>query len=400
MRRFRRKIPGPGVRQLTINAPAASAVREIAQCYLGLLEISGEAVLIVCDSLIVSANAAAHELLGLPGAGKLLGRRFLDFISPESRAAITDKIGTLKLRGQTAAFARGNLIRPDGMTASVEVALHACGHRGRLAVQVLMRDLSEQRRLQAEVTHLAHYDPLTELANRPEFLERLNDAIARATQNKKLLAVVCLGLDNFRAVNDVMGQHGGDVVLVQVAERLTRIARESDTTARLGGDEFGLILEGLADNVDGVALAVRRLTTSLSEVFVVSGIEIRAKVSIGIAIFPVQAKTPDRLMRKAVLAMKYAKHHGGDQCQLYTFDLNALDRDETRRHAQTEHRVQSLTSREHEVLQLLVTGKTNRMMGSLLGISARTIDIHRRRVMQKMESDSVAELVHTLDHHF
>jgi diguanylate cyclase (GGDEF)-like protein/PAS domain S-box-containing protein len=385
---------------LTTNAPAASAVREIAQRYLGLLEISGEGVLIICESLIVSANAAAHDLLGLPGAGKLVGRRFLDFISPECHAAVIDRIGTLKLRGQTAAFVHRNLIRPDGKTTDVEVALHACGHRGKLAVQVLMRDLSEQRRLQAEVSHLAHYDALTELANRTEFLERLNDAIACATQNKELLAVVCLGLDNFRAVNDVMGQRGGDIVLTQVAERLTRIARKSDTIARLGGDEFGLILEGLAENVDGVANAVRRLTTTLGEAFAVGGIEIRAKVSIGIAIFPIQAQTPDRLMRKAMLAMKYAKGHGGDQCQLYSVELNTLDRDETRRHAQTERRVQSLTSREHDVLQLLVTGKTNRMMGSLLGISARTIDNHRRRVMQKMEADSVAELVHTLDHHF
>jgi diguanylate cyclase (GGDEF)-like protein len=267
-------------------------------------------------------------------------------------------------------------------------------------VQVLIRDLSEQRRLQAEMTHLAHYDPLTELPNRAEFLERLDDAITRATRNKELLAVARLNLDNFRAVNDALGQRGGDNALMLVAERLSRVARGCDTIARLGGDEFGLILEGLAENADGVAIAIRRLTTSLGEVFALSGIEIRARVSIGMAIFPVHARTPDRLMRKAMLAMKFAKHHGGDQFQLYSVELDALDSDETQRHSQTERRVKKLTPREHEVLELLVTGKTNRMIGSLLGISARTIDIHRRRVMQKMEADSVAELVHTLDQHF
>jgi diguanylate cyclase (GGDEF)-like protein/PAS domain S-box-containing protein len=376
------------------------AIRESAQRYFGLLEMSGEAVVVVCASRIVSASTAAHDLFGLPEAGKLVGRRFLDFISLENRAAITDKLGKLKLRGQTVAFARCDLLRNDGNTVSVEVALHACGHRGRLAVQVLMRDFSEQRRLQAEVAHCVHYDPLTNVANRIEFLERLNDAIARATCSKEHLAIVRLGIDNFRAVNDALGQHGGDTVLVQVAERLTRIARGSDTIARMGGDEFGLILEGLAETADGLTIAISRLMTSLGEVLAVGGIEIRAKVSIGIAIFPVHARTPDRLMRKAMLAMKYAKHHGGDQFQLYSVELDAFDSDETRRQAQTERLVKKLTPREHEVLELLVTGKTNRMIGSLLGISARTIDIHRRRVMQKMEADSVAELVHALDQQF
>jgi diguanylate cyclase (GGDEF)-like protein/PAS domain S-box-containing protein len=389
-----------GFGPMIIKTPPAPAVGEIAQRYLGLLEISDGAVLIVCNWLIVSANPAAHALLGLPTDDPLLGRPFLDFISPKNRAAITERMSTLKVRGQTAAFVHHDLIRCDGKPSHVEIALHACGHGGRLAVQVLIRDFSEQRRLEAEVVHLEHYDPLTELPNRIEFLDRLKGAIVCASSSKALLAVVRLNIDNFRVINDAAGQQGGDMVLRQFAARLTRITRSTDTVARLGGDEFGFIAGGLATDVGGVAIAVCQMTKSLGELFVVDGIEIRATVSIGVAVYPVQAKTPDRLMRKSMLAMKYVKQHGGDQCQLYSVELNALDSDETRLREQTVRRLQSLTNREHEVLQLLITGKTNRMIGSQLGISTRTIDVHRRRVMEKMAAKSIAELVHALDHHF
>src|SRR6202008_1616569 len=120
----------------------------------------------------------------------------------------------------TGHFVQHKLVRADGTPAEVEVALHACGFRGKLSVQILMRDGTERRRLQAEVSRLAQYDSLTELANRSQFRDRLDGAIARAARNKQMLGVVCIGVDRFRAINDALGQQGGDVVLMQIAERL------------------------------------------------------------------------------------------------------------------------------------------------------------------------------------
>ena len=375
-------------------SPVDQAVREIEQRYLGLLELSGDAILVVCESLIVQASKIACEMLGVATDG-LLGRRFLDFIHPKDRDVVTRCMDALTVQGQTALFAHRKLLRTDGKVAEVEIALHACGYRGRHAVQVLIRDVSERRRLQAQVVRLAQYDPLTELANRNQYRDRLDGAIARAARNKQLLGVLCLGLDHFRAINDALGQQGGDVVLMQVAERLKQIVRKSDTIARLGGDEFSVILEGLIEK-DGAAIAAHRLLTSLAEPFILNGNEVRLTVSIGITICPLDAADLDSLLRKAVMAMNYAKQHGRNKFQFYSAELDTLDRSEAQRRAEIAQRLQGLTPREREVLDLLVAGKASKMIAYLLGISARTIDIHRARVMEKMRADSIAELVHMM----
>jgi diguanylate cyclase (GGDEF)-like protein len=299
------------------------------------------------------------------------------------------------MQGQTAPFVHRKLLRAGGKTVEVEVALHACGYRGRLAVQVLMRDVSERQRMLARVAHLAQYDALTELANRSQYRDRLDGAIARAARNKQLLGVLCMGLDHFRAINDALGQRGGDVVLMQVAERLKQIVRKSDTIGRLGSDEFSVILEGLVEK-DGAAIAAQRLLTALAQPFVLDGNEVRLTVSIGISVCPLDAADLDSLLRKAVLAMNHAKQHGRNKYQLYSAELDTQDRSEAQRRAEIGQRLQSLTPREREVLDLLIVGKASKMIAYLLGISARTIDIHRARVMEKMQADSIAELVHMM----
>jgi diguanylate cyclase (GGDEF)-like protein/PAS domain S-box-containing protein len=374
---------------------AEKAVQEVEQRYLGLLEISGEAIMIVCESTIVFASAAASALLGFETAEQLVGRHYLDFIRPKYRDAVTERINGLTLKGQTAPFIHRKLIRADGKIAEVEVALHACGFKGKLAVQILMRDVTEQRRLQAEVTRLAQYDSLTELANRSQFRDRLDGAIARAARNKQMLGVVCIGVDHFRAINDALGQHGGDVVLMQIAERLKRIVRKSDSVARLGGDEFAVILEGLIEK-NGAGIAAQRKLASLAEPFMLEDKEIRLTVSIGVAIYPLDAQDLDSLLRQAIVAMHYAKQHGRNNFQFYSEELDTLGRGKTQRRGEIRQRLESLTPREREVLDLLIAGKASKMIAYVLGISARTIDIHRARVMEKMQADSLAELVHMM----
>ena len=379
---------------LAVPARAGSAIGEIEQRYLGLLEISGEAVLIVCESRIVFASKSACVLLGIE-AERLQERRLPEFFRPKDSEALAGRIKALATPGQVARIANGKLVRPDGETVDVEIGLHACGYRGKSAVQVLLRDVGERLRMQAQALRMAQRDPLTELANRSQFRDRLESAIARAARNKQLLGVVCLGLDRFHAINDALGQHGGDVVLMQVAERLKQIVRKSDTLARWGGDEFSVILEGLAEK-EGAAIAAQRELTSLAQPFVLDGQEIRLTVSIGIAICPHDAEDIDTLLRKATLAMKHAKQHGRNRYQFYSVDLETQERSEAQRRAEIRQRLQTLTPREREVLDLLIAGKASKMIAYLLGISARTIDIHRGRVMAKMQADSLAGLVHMM----
>jgi diguanylate cyclase (GGDEF)-like protein len=307
---------------------------------------------------------------------------------------VAKRIKRLTSPGQTEPFAHCSLLRVDGQSTDVETAMHVCTYLGKSAIQVLLRDLTESASFNAQLVQQAQHDPLTELANRRQFRDRLDGALARAKRSKQLVGVLCMGLDRFRGVNTSFGQQGGDLVLMQVAERLKDIVRKSDTVARLGNDEFGVILEGLQDK-DGATIAALRNLCKLSELpYLVDGKELAMTVSIGIAVYPFDASDADSLLRKSAVAMQYAKQHGRNQFQFYSADLDALDRSQEQRREATGVRMSNLTPRESDVLDLLIAGKASKMIGYLLGISCRTVDVHRGRVMEKMTADSLAELVH------
>jgi diguanylate cyclase (GGDEF)-like protein len=392
----RAAIPRRGTGHPSAASPSVPSPGELEQRYLGLMQLTGQAVLIVCAGLIVFANEVAHELLAVTPACDLRGLRFIDFIAPDRRIAIRARLGALAAGGQFTTLVGRDLLRHGLKPTQVEMALQGCAYLGQPAVQVLMRDLSEQARLQEEVVHLARFDALTDLSNRTHFLDLLDAAIARAERDGAALAIVRVSLDNFRAVNDAAGLAGGDFVLNQVADRLRHTSNPGAPLARLSGDQFGLVLEG----PEPAEVAASRLMETLADGFRFEGTDYHAKVSIGIALFPLHARRRDRLLSKSMLAMKFAKAHGGNGFQVYSEGLDELDRVDVQRRAQALLRLCTLTRREREVMDLLVTGKTSRMIGYLLGISVRTIAIHRSRVMGKMQADSVADLVHmTLELH-
>jgi DNA-binding NarL/FixJ family response regulator len=122
-------------------------------------------------------------------------------------------------------------------------------------------------------------------------------------------------------------------------------------------------------------------------------------VSIGITIFPLDGRDLDTLLRNADVAMHYAKERGRNNYQFYSPELDAHTRRDELRRAETERRLASLTPREREVLDLLISGKASKMIAYLLGTSSRTIDIHRARVMEKMGADSLPELVRMVLEH-
>lgn len=263
------------------------------------------------------------------------------------------------------------------------------------AVRRAMKDVKEQalrKRLESRLSYLAQYDVLTELPNRSQFRDHLDGALARATRNNQLLGLMFLGLDRFQKVNAMLGHGAGDFVLKQVAERLKQRVRKGDTVARLGGDEFSVILEGLAEK-EAAAVAAQQQLESLACPIPLDGQEVRCTASIGITVFPVDGHNLDTLLRNADVAMYYAKERGRNNYQFYSPELDAHSRRDELRRAEIEQRLARLTRREREVLNLLIAGKATKMIAYLLGTSSRTIDIHRARVMDKMQADSLPELV-------
>jgi diguanylate cyclase (GGDEF)-like protein/PAS domain S-box-containing protein len=174
-------------------------------------------------------------------------------------------------------------------------------------------DVTEQKRLESDLAHLAFHDALTGLANRALFHDRVNQALARVERSDNYVAVLFLDLDNFQTINDSLGHAAGDELLNIVASTLVGSLRKSDTAARLGGDEFAVLIED-APNRDEVMRMADRLMKSLRVPVRVAGQELNLTVSMGIT-FGISGNTGDQLLRNADLAMYLAKAQGKDRIE-------------------------------------------------------------------------------------
>jgi diguanylate cyclase (GGDEF)-like protein len=167
------------------------------------------------------------------------------------------------------------------------------------------------RRQAAENRHQALHDGLTGLPNRSLFHDRIEQAIRAARRERSSAAILLIDLDRFKEVNDTLGHHKGDLLLIDVGSRLQAALRESDTIARLGGDEFGVVLPGLG-SVDDATEAAERVRKCLDQDFVVDELVVHLDASIGIALFPQHGDDVDLLVQRADVAMYEAKRsHSG-----------------------------------------------------------------------------------------
>lgn len=368
------------------------ALQESERRYRGLVEMSREAILIHSQGKLVFVSDAAAGLFGASAPEQLIGRSFLDFVHPKSRDAVTEYSRKLAAQGPSTPFVKYKLIRLDGAHFDAEVAASHCSHGGKPALQLVVRRVAVRRRIEHHLSYPAQYDLLTQLPNRTQFRDRLVGTLARASRNKQEAAIVFLDLDHFKRVNTALGQATGDLVLKELAERLKHCIREGDTVARLGGDEFSLILEGVSDK-HGATVVGQRLLEAVSLPVLIDGQQAHVTASIGITVYPLDADEIDRLWRNADVAMHFAKDCGGNNYQFYAPELDARSRRDELGRAEVAQRLARLTPREREVLDMLVAGKANKMVAYLLGISTRTIDNHRASIMDKMQADSLPELV-------
>jgi diguanylate cyclase (GGDEF)-like protein len=204
--------------------------------------------------------------------------------------------------------------RPNGMVVEVRGAPIQGG--GFLTTYL---DVTEQRRNQALIAHMAHHDTLTGLPNRALFRDRLDQAVALAARGA-VMAVHYLDIDGFKPVNDRLGHAAGDELLVAFAGRLAATVRGHDTAARLGGDEFAIVQTGIEAAADAAVLAQRLLST-FGQAFVIAGEEVRVGVSIGVAVAPDNGSDAERLLRRADDALYRSKATGKGR---FSFAANAM----------------------------------------------------------------------------
>jgi diguanylate cyclase (GGDEF)-like protein len=180
----------------------------------------------------------------------------------------------------------------------------------------------ERKRAEERLSHIAHHDQLTGLANRVLLSERLSQSLSRARRHSALVAVFFLDLDRFKAINDTLGHDAGDELLREVARRLRGSVRETDTVARLGGDEFAVVLEELVRAEEATLLA-QRVLNSFATPFRLSCGEVGTSTSIGIALFPHNGTGVEELLKCADSAMYRAKSTGRDNYQFFSEELHA-----------------------------------------------------------------------------
>ena len=212
----------------------------------------------------------------------------------------------------------------------------------------LFNDISDQKRYQEHIRHLALYDPLTDLPNRRLFQERLDQALRECRRKQNLVALLYIDLDNFKPVNDTFGHETGDRLLRQLTERLRGLIREADTLARLGGDEFTIILHELADSAQTfsrVGEIADQVISVVNQPFLIGGHDIHLSASVGIAFYPRDALNRKQLTLHADRAMYHAKQNGKNTFRFYSeaMDLRA------RRRLVLERRLRSALLR-HELV--------------------------------------------------
>jgi len=261
----------------------------------------------------------ARDLLRTP-------HRWLTLFHEDDQPAIHTEIARLKSGEAVRTRGQARLRKPDGSWAWVDGRLSIVGGARRAAIEGIMFDITDAKKAEDQIAHLATHDALTGLANRAAFVERLQMAFAETRRSGVKFAVLYLDIDRFKDVNDALGHEKGDLLLKAVASRLTRSLREPDvlgrfSIARFGGDEFAILQTAVSDAGDAAALA-QRLIKVLAEPFSIAGNEIHITVSIGISLYETAVNEPNDMLMQADLALYRAKDAGRNQYHFHSANLD------------------------------------------------------------------------------
>ncbi len=293
--------------------------------FRSLVQNSSDVVTLVSgDGVVAYESDAVQGVLGRPASP---GRRFVDDVHPSDASLARAMIDGLAASSEAHESVQIRLRHADGGWRWVDVV--GQNRLAEPAVRALVlnyRDVTDRKRLEDQLQHDAFHDPLTGLANRALFGDRVAHALDRRRPTADRAAVLFIDLDDFKLVNDSLGHAAGDSLLGAVAERIRACLRPQDTAARLGGDEFAVLVE--ETDVEGPAVIADRILEALRQPFGVEDRQLFMQASIGIAIQGGQdratgGETADDLLRNADAAMYTAKARGKGRHQLYQATMHA-----------------------------------------------------------------------------
>ncbi len=295
---------------------AETAARQNEVRFRSLVQHSSDVIIVIRpDGAIRFVSPSVSRVLGYEPAA-LADRTVFDLLHQDeherARAFCRD---AGQLPGVTTPV-EWRFRQPDGSVLHAEViATNLLDEPAVRGIVLNTRDVSERKRLERQLTHQAFHDPLTGLANRALFRDRVSHALALARRHGHEITVLFLDLDDFKKVNDSLGHADGDRLLMLAAERFRSCARATDTVARLGGDEFAILVED-SPGLAGHTAMLERLTSSMAQPFALNGTEMQVNASIGVAV-TTGGETADDLLRNADVAMYTAKRRGKGRFETY-----------------------------------------------------------------------------------
>ena len=272
----------------------------------------------------VLVNRAYSKFMGIP-RDQLIGTTAHNLFE-ESVASLILKFDLETLHGDdqqvSSEFALKTIADGDRIVTTTRTVVRDSNGDPKYLIAVI-EDVTNKRMNEAEIARLAHYDPLTDLANRALFMMKFSESLARVRRHGSQFALFLLDLDEFKATNDTLGHQVGDALLKELAIRLKSSIRDVDLAARLGGDEFAILVEaGEHDLKEGAIRLATRLLNVISAPYVLGEHTVNIGASIGIALAPRDSMNADDLMKYADLAMYKAKTEGRNDYRFFSADMS------------------------------------------------------------------------------
>ncbi|RYC29330.1 EAL domain-containing protein [Lichenibacterium minor] len=280
--------------------------------------LAQEVLFIHRDGVVLEVNSAGERLFKAP-ADDIIGRPVMSLFAKDSAPALIrrERCPPMDRRPEEMDF-----LSVDGTHVTVELSCQPIDYLGKPATVVALRDLTDRKRDEARIRHLARHDALTNLPNRFNLQERLDIALDTAAQTGAAIALVYIDLDRFKPVNDLYGHAAGDALLVQASKRILGEIHAVDSLARIGGDEFVMILTS-QPQPEKASVVATRVIEALRRPFQVEGHRVEIGASVGIALYPQDGADADALMRSADAAMYRVKQEGRGALRFFEASMNA-----------------------------------------------------------------------------
>lgn len=310
--------------EIFVRQQAERSFRRSSRHFRALFDTAASPIILIDSSFRIRQwNASAEALFGY-SRDEAVGRNLVEtFIPEEYRDEMSWKILKTLGAGQLQETLETGIQGYDGTDHIVLWNLNLLQDEEDEQNQLILigQNISEIRRTQDQLHYLAHFDVLTDTANRRLFEDRCQRALASASRHGHHCALIALDVDHFKRINDTLGHDAGDALLKTLSRRLKDGVREEDTIARLGGDEFAVLLHHVS-GADGCEKVARSILEALTEPVSVPGSELVITSSIGIALAPDDGSHYEQLLKNADMAMYRAKKAGRNNIQFFSEDMN------------------------------------------------------------------------------